>query len=205
YFKEGAIAFAWEFLTQVLQLPVDKLWVTIYRDDDEAFNIWHKQVGVAAERIVRLGEKDNFWSMGDTGPCGPCSEIHIDNTGTCPEGRKDCDPGHDCGRFMELWNLVFMQFDRQTDGELKPLAKTGVDTGMGLERIASVLQGVASNYDTDLFRAIVEAARALAKARGGWREKTPMPEADRVAFQVIADHVRAVTFLISDGAIPSND
>src|SRR5262245_25894814 len=205
YFKKEAIQYAWELMTKVYGLPEDRLWVTVFRDDAESLRLWQKEVGLPPARVARLGEKDNFWSMGDTGPCGPCSEIHIDRTGQCPEGRKDCDPGHDCGRFMELWNLVFMQFDRQPDGELKPLAKTGVDTGMGLERIASILQDVGSNYDTDLFRPIVEAARALAKSRGHGRDTTAMPGTDRVALQVIADHVRAATFLISDGAIPSND
>jgi alanyl-tRNA synthetase len=205
YFKKDAISYAWDLMTRVYGLPRERLWITVFRDDDESFQVWHKTIGLPAGRIVRLGEQDNFWSMGETGPCGPCSEIHIDRTASCPEGRQNCDPGHDCGRFMELWNLVFMQFDRQPGGELQPLAKTGVDTGMGLERIASVLQGVDSNYDTDLFQPIVAAGKALARRDGGWEEKDPIPDPDRVALQVIADHVRAVTFLISDGAVPSND
>ncbi len=206
YFKKDAIAYAWELLTGVFGLPPDRLVVTVFREDDEAYDLWREGVGVPAARIARLGEKDNFWSMGDTGPCGPCSEIHFDQTGVCAKGLKDCDPGHDCGRFMELWNLVFMQFDRQKDGTLKPLQRRGVDTGMGLERITAVLQDVKSNYDTDLLKPIVLAARATAVREGGWKP-APQGEAepDRVAFQVIADHVRAMTFLMSDGVVPSND
>ena len=205
YFKKEAIEYAWDLMTRVYGLPKDRLWATVFREDDESFRIWREVVGLPSDRIVRLGEEDNFWSMGEIGPCGPCSEIHYDRGPDKGCGRKDCHPGHDCGRFMELWNLVFMQYDRQPGGELKPLAKTGVDTGMGLERIASVLQGVESNYDTDLFKPIVEAAKGLAKLKGGWTEKDRMGDPDRVAFQVIADHVRAVTFLLSDGAIPSNE
>src|SRR5262249_13785335 len=155
-------------------------------DDEESFQAWSRDIGVPTDRIARLGEKDNFWSMGDTGPCGPCSEIHFDRMRRCPEGRQDCNPGHDCGRFMELWNLVFMRYDRQAGGELKPLAKTGVDTGMGLERIASVLQGVESNYETDLFAPLVRAAETLAARDGAW--KAPGSPEDRVALHVIADH-----------------
>jgi alanyl-tRNA synthetase len=203
YFKREAIGFAWELLTKVYGLPAERLSATVYRDDEEAFRIWRGDVGLPEARVARLGEEDNFWSMGDTGPCGPCSEIHYDRTRTCPDGRPGCDPGHGCGRFMELWNLVFMQYDRQTDGALRPLARTGVDTGMGLERIASVLQGVDSNYETDLLRPIVEEAAGLA-ARLGAPDR--IPPADRtVALQVIADHTRAMTFLMSDGVTPSND
>ncbi|HXH28829.1 MAG TPA: alanine--tRNA ligase, partial [Candidatus Polarisedimenticolia bacterium] len=202
YFKEEAIAYAWELLTSVYGIPKAKLFATVYQDDEEAYALWARIV--PASRIARLGEKDNFWSMGDTGPCGPCSEIHyeLDEPADC--GRKACDPGHDCGRFMELWNLVFMQHDRQADGRLAPLERTGVDTGMGLERISAVLQGVKSNFDTDLLRPLVQAVEALAVERGG----TPAsddPKARRVALQVIADHVRAMTFLMSDGVVPSND
>jgi len=203
YFKKEAIGYAWDLMTRVYGIPKDRLWVTVFRDDDDAHGIWKRDIGVPEARIARLGEQDNFWSMGDTGPCGPCSEIHIDRGAGEGCGRLDCTPGHDCGRFMELWNLVFMQFDRQPGGELKPLAKTGVDTGMGLERIAAVLQGVDSNYETDLFKPIVGAAEALAGRDGGWRP--PGHPEDRVALHVIADHVRAMTFLISDGAVPGND
>jgi len=194
-------------MTGVFALPKDRLWITIFRDDDESFEAWHKGIGLAADRIVRLGEKDNFWSMGDTGPCGPCSEIHYDRGATFGCGKPGCAPGCEsegCERYMELWNLVFMQFDRQAGGELKPLARTGVDTGMGLERLASVLQGAASNYETDLFAPIMAAAARLAESRGG-RRPDPASENDRVALRVIADHVRAMVFLMADGAIPSND
>src|SRR5437867_3577156 len=204
YFKKEAIEFAWDLMTRVYGIPKDRLWVTVFRDDDDARVIWKRNVGIAEERVAGLGEKDNFWSMGDTGPCGPCSEIHIDMKHAWPEGRRDCSPGHDCGRFMELWNLVFMQFDRQPDGALKPLTKTGVDTGMGLERIASVLQGVESNYETDLFQPIVEETGRIARRDGGWNPARADDE-DRVALHVIADHVRAMTFLISDGVVPSNE
>src|SRR3989338_8154108 len=170
YFKKEAIEYAWDLLTRVFALPRERLWITIYRDDDESFQAWHKGIGLPPERIVRLGEKDNFWSMGGTGPCGPCSEIHYDR-GKLGCGKPSCGPGCDsegCERYMELWNLVFMQFDRQVGGELQPLAKTGVDTGMGLERVASVLQDVDSNYETDLFKPIVDAAETLARREGGW-------------------------------------
>ncbi len=205
YFKKEAIGFAWELLTKVYGLPSGDLWVTVFRDDDDAYALWRDQEGVPVARIARLGEKDNFWSMGDTGPCGPCSEIHIDRTRKCglQPANPACDPGCDCGRFMELWNLVFMQFDRQPDGRLLPLGKTGVDTGMGLERITAVLQDVKSNYESDLFVPIIEAAKAIAAREGGWN--APGHEEDRVALQVIADHVRALTFLVSDGVVPSND
>jgi alanyl-tRNA synthetase len=203
YFKREAIAFAWELLTKEYGLDPGRLWVTVFREDDEAAGLWRREIGVPAERIVRLGEKDNFWSMGDTGPCGPCSEIHIDR-GSERCDRRDCDPGHGCDRFMELWNLVFMQFDRQVDGTMKPLGLKGVDTGMGLERIASVLQGVESNYETDFFRPIIERAQEIAARDGGWKGDKARAQ-DAVAFQVIADHVRATTFLVSDGAVPSND
>jgi alanyl-tRNA synthetase len=202
YFKEEAIGFAWELLTSVYGLPQEKLFATVFKDDDEAYALWSRLV--PQSRIARLGEKDNFWSMGDTGPCGPCSEIHYEVPEPPDCGRKNCDPGHDCGRFMELWNLVFMQYDRQGDGRLAPLQRTGVDTGMGLERITAVLQGVKSNYDTDLLRPIVEAAGALALERGG-RPTIDDTDTRRVALQVVADHVRAMTFLMSDGVVPGND
>ncbi len=207
YFKKEAIAFAWELLTSDSWLGLDpnRLWVTVFREDDEAFDIWRTERGVPEGRILRLGEEDNFWSMGDTGPCGPCSEIHVDRGAGSGCGRPDCNPGHDCGRFMELWNLVFMQFDRQADGTLKALARKGVDTGMGLERIASVLQGVESNYDTDLLRPIVEAAGRIALEQAGRTAPGSDATARKVGLQVIADHVRAMTFLMSDGVVPSNE
>jgi len=207
YFKKEAIAFAWELLTSDSWLGLDpnRLWVTVFREDDEAFDIWRTERAVPEGRILRLGEEDNFWSMGDTGPCGPCSEIHVDRGPGSGCGRPECNPGHDCGRFMELWNLVFMQFDRQADGTLKALARKGVDTGMGLERIASVLQGVESNYDTDLLRPIVEAAERIALEQGGRASPGSDAAARKVGLQVIADHVRAMTFLMSDGVVPSNE
>jgi alanyl-tRNA synthetase len=207
YFKKEAIEYAWDLMTRVFALPEERLLVTIYRDDEESFRAWHEGIGLPPERIVRLGEQDNFWSMGDTGPCGPCSEIHYDRGARFGCGGPACGPGCEsegCERYMELWNLVFMQFDRQPDGGLKPLAKTGVDTGMGLERLASVLQGVDSNYETELFKPIVDAAEALARRDGGWDPSKEHRE-DRVALHVMADHVRAMTFLISDGAVPGND
>jgi len=199
YFKEEAIALAWKLMTEVYALDASRLWITVFREDDEAYRIWTSTSGVADERVSRMDEADNFWSMGDTGPCGPCSEIHIDRGAAHGCGKPDCRVGCACDRFMELWNLVFMEFDRQKDGTLQPLAARGVDTGMGLERIASVLQGVQSNYDTDLIRDILEEGARLTRTRPG-----ASPASD-VSLRVIADHVRAVTFLIADGVIPAND
>ena len=199
YFKSEAIIFAWEFLTEVLKLPKGKLWVSVYKDDDEAKNLWLKNTDVTKDRILKLGEKDNFWQMGDTGPCGPCSEILIDRG---PEYRCDaeiCAAGHcDCDRWLELWNLVFMQYNRDEDGNLTPLPHPSIDTGLGLERVCSVLQNVNSNYDTDLFKPIIEAI----EDRAG-KKYSQGPEG--FPFRVIADHLRSSTFLISDGVIPSNE
>jgi alanyl-tRNA synthetase len=206
YFKKDAVAFAWDLLTAPSQygLPQEKLFITVFREDDEAHDLWRKGPGVPEGRIARLDEADNFWSMGETGPCGPCSEIHFDR-GKQPIACtvSPCRPGCDCGRFMEIWNLVFMQYDRQADGRLVPLARTGVDTGMGLERLSAVLQGAESNYDTDLFTPVVAAAARLAEAAG--RRPDSARDEDRVGLQVIADHVRALTFLIGDGVVPGND
>ncbi len=197
YFKPGAIAFAWEFLTQNLGLPADKLWITIYQDDDEAFDIWHRQIGVPADRIVRMGEKDNFWSMGDTGPCGPCSEIHIDQGPALGTGPDDV-LGGEGDRYLELWNLVFMQYDRDAEGNLTPLPQQNIDTGMGLERITAIMQGVQSDYETDLFRPLIAAVEEMiAKPYGS-------DPADDVSMQVIADHMRTGVFLLSDGVMPEN-
>ncbi len=197
YFKPGAIAFAWEFLTQNLGLPADKLWITIYQDDDEAFDIWHRQIGVPADRIVRMGEKDNFWSMGDTGPCGPCSEIHIDQGPALGTGPDDV-LGGEGDRYLELWNLVFMQYDRDAEGNLTPLPQQNIDTGMGLERITAIIQGVQSDYETDLFRPLIAAVEEMiAKPYGS-------DPADDVSMQVIADHMRTGVFLLSDGVMPEN-
>ncbi len=199
YFKSEAIAFAWEFLTKELALDKDRLYVTVFTDDDEAADIWHRQEGVPRERIFRFGEKDNFWSMGDTGPCGPCSEIFWDNGPEVGCGTPECAVGCDCDRYMEIWNNVFMQFDRSADGTLTPLPKPSVDTGMGLERITTVLQGVKSNYDTDLLRGIIDFVAELAGKRYG-----ADPDND-VSMRVIADHSRATAFLIGDGVLPANE
>lgn len=198
YFKEDAIKFAWELITEELKIDKSKLWITVYKDDDEAFDIWHDTVGVNKDRIVRLGEKDNFWSMGETGPCGPCSEIHFDQ-GDGPDGIwKDEDIYGDSDRFLEIWNLVFMQFERHEDGKMTPLPKPSVDTGGGLERFTAVLQGVYSNYETDLFMPIInKVSEMCGKPYHANKE-------DDTSLQVIADHVRATTFLIGDGMLPSN-
>lgn len=199
YFKKEAIAYAWEFLTRELGLDKDRLYVTVYKDDDEAAEIWHRQEGVPTERIYRFGEKDNFWSMGDTGPCGPCTEIFWDHGPGVGCGKPDCAVGCDCDRYMEIWNNVFMQFNRDEKGNMTPLPKPSVDTGMGLERIATVLQGVKTNYDTDLLQGIIRYT-----ARLGGKEYGADPK-DDVSLRVIADHARAVTFLICDGILPSNE
>ena len=199
YFKKEAIAFAWEFLTKELKLDKDRLYVTVYTDDDEAADIWNRQEGVPLERIYRFGEKDNFWSMGDTGPCGPCTEIFWDNGPGTGCGSPTCEVGCDCDRYMEIWNNVFMQFNRDGKGNLSPLPKPSVDTGMGLERISTVMQGVTSNYDTDLLQGIIRHVEKLSGKRYGAEER------DDVSMRVIADHSRATTFLICDGVLPSNE
>lgn len=199
YFKREAITYAWEFLTEVVQLPKERLWATVYLDDDEAFALWQEIAGLPAERIVRLGEKDNFWSMGDTGPCGPCSEIIIDRGEAYRCADPQCALGVcDCDRWLELWNLVFMQFNRNAAGEMTPLPKPSIDTGMGLERITSVLQGVDSNFDTDLLRRLIGLVEEMTGQKY-YQDQRGFP------FRVIADHARACTFLISDGVLPSNE
>jgi alanyl-tRNA synthetase len=198
YFKKEAIAYAWEFLTEDLGIDRNRLYVSVYTDDDEAADIWHEQENVPRERIFRF-EEDNFWAMGDTGPCGPCSEIFFDNGPEVSCGRPDCTVGCDCDRYMEIWNNVFMQFDRQPDGTLVPLPKPAVDTGMGLERITTVMQGVKSNYDTDLLRDIIRYIEDLSGKPYG-RDS----DAD-VSMRVIADHSRATAYLIADGVLPSNE
>ena len=197
YFKEDAIEMGWDLLVRQWGLPSEKMWVTIYLDDDEAFRLWSKIV--PKERIVRLGEKDNFWAMGDTGPCGPCSEIVIDQGKEVGCGRPECKVGCECDRFLELWNLVFMQFNRDSAGKLHPLAKPCIDTGMGLERISAILQHVKSNYDTDLFTPVIQEIETISHTSYG---KDPRSD---VSLRVIADHSRAATFLISDGVLPSNE
>ncbi|MEG6510800.1 alanine--tRNA ligase [Desulforamulus ruminis] len=198
YFKEKAIPWAWEFVTEELKLPKESLWITIYLDDDEAFEIWNKVVGIPAERIVRLGKETNFWEIG-VGPCGPCSEIYVDLGEDRGCGSPDCQVGCDCDRFLEIWNLVFIQFFRDEEGNYSPLENKGIDTGMGLERVASVLQGVASNFDTDLFREIMDFTADLAGQKYGQSGSVDL------ALKVIADHCRAVTFAVSDGALPGNE
>ncbi|MBN2123398.1 MAG: alanine--tRNA ligase, partial [Deltaproteobacteria bacterium] len=199
YFKEKAISWGWQLLTEGYKLPADLLYVSVYKDDDEAYDLWEKMIGVPPERIVRLGEKDNFWAMGDTGPCGPCSEILIDQGEAVGCGKPDCAPGCDCDRYLEIWNLVFMQFNRDAEGRMEPLPKPSIDTGMGLERLAAVVQGVTSNYDTDLFKDIIARIEETAGKTYGQNEKQD------VSFRVIADHARAAAFLIGDGVMPSNE
>jgi alanyl-tRNA synthetase len=194
YFKRDAIAFAWNFLTGTLGLPKEKLWVTVYHEDKEAEDIWLKEIGVDPARFSRMGEKSNFWSMGDTGPCGPCTEIFYDH-GAHIWGGPPGSPEEDGDRYIEIWNLVFMQFNRSADGSMTPLPKPSVDTGMGLERISAILQGVHSNYDTDLFRPLIKAAA----------DATGCTDLSHTSLKVIADHIRSCAFLICDGVIPSNE
>ncbi len=197
YFKEEAIAFAWDLLTKKLGIDANRLWVTVYEKDDEALAIWRDKVGVPAERIQKLGEADNFWSMGDTGPCGPCTEIHYDHGPSVSDDTRG--PAFGDPRYVEIWNLVFMQFDRAADGTMTPLPRPSIDTGAGLERVAAVVQGVYSNYDTDLFTPILAKAAELAGVRYGADKDTD------TALRVIADHSRAAAFLVADGVMPSNE
>lgn len=199
YFKKEAIDFAWEFLTVELGLDPGKLWVSIYDDDDEAYELWRQIKELPEGRIVRMGEADNFWAMGDTGPCGPCSEIHIDQGEAAGCGRPECKLGCDCDRFLELWNLVFMQYYRDENGEMTPLPRPSIDTGMGLERVAAVLQGKYNNFDCDLFTPIIDYIADLAGKKYHENKK------DDVSLRVIADHARATTFLVGDGVLPSNE
>ncbi|MFO8026012.1 alanine--tRNA ligase [Thiohalophilus sp.] len=202
YFKREAIGYAWEFLTDVLKLPADKLWVTVYQDDEDAANIWLKEIGVDEQRFTRIGDKpggkryesDNFWSMGDTGPCGPCTEIFYDHGPGVPGGPPG-SPDEDGDRYIEIWNLVFMQYDRDKSGTLNPLPRPSVDTGMGLERLAAVMQGVHSNYEIDLFQNLIDAAATVT----GCKDKQDN------SLKVIADHIRSCSFLIVDGVMPSNE
>ena len=204
YFKAEAVAFAWEFLTKEMGLPRDRLWATVFTDDDEALGLWQKVAGLKPDRILRLGEADNFWAMGETGPCGPCSEIHYHQGDHLPcaevkAGRRCLGPACECDRWLEVWNLVFMQFNRDAAGTMTPLPKPSIDTGMGLERIAAIMQGKTSNFETDLLWPILEGAAKLARKTYG------ASEADDISLRVIADHARATTFLIADGVNPSNE
>ncbi|EGQ9105564.1 alanine--tRNA ligase [Vibrio cholerae] len=202
YFKEDAIQYAWEFLTDVLQLPKERLLVTVYETDDEAFDIWNKKVGIPADRIIRIGDKkggkkfdsDNFWQMGDTGPCGPCTEIFYDH-GDHIWGGPPGSPEEDGDRFIEIWNNVFMQFNRHADGTMEPLPKPSVDTGMGIERISAIMQGVHSNYEIDVFQTLIKAAADAI----GYQDLTNQ------SLRVVADHIRSCAFLIVDGVMPSNE
>ena len=203
YFKRDAIRFAWEFLTRELEIPRERLWATVHYTDDEAAELWREIAGLPPERIFRLGDKDNFWQMAETGPCGPCSELHFDLR---PEGRRGTDveveefvESGERGEFLELWNLVFMQFDRDADGELHPLPAPSIDTGAGLERLASVLQGVPSNYQTDIFVPLVERAASVVGVPYEYGTESG------VSYHVLADHARAVAFLLADGVFPSNE
>lgn len=194
YFKTEAIQFAWQFLTEELKLPKDKLLVTVYSEDDEAYGIWKDTIGIPEEKIIRIATSDNFWSMGDTGPCGPCSEIFYDH-GEHIWGGPPGSPDEDGDRFIEIWNLVFMQFSRQADGTMEPLPKPSIDTGMGLERISAIMQDVHSNYEIDLFQALIKAAAEIVGTN----------DLENKSLRVIADHIRSCAFLISDGAMPSNE
>lgn len=199
YFKKEAIAYAWEFLTEIVKLPKEKLYISIYKDDEEAFQIWKNDIGLADDRIYRLGEEDNFWAMGNTGPCGPCSEIYIDQGEALGCGKPTCEVGCDCDRYLEIWNLVFMQYDRDDAGNMEPLPSPCIDTGMGLERLAAVLQGKPSNYDSDIMMGLIQhASKITGKAYNANHEND-------VSLRVIADHARAATFLINDGVLPSNE
>ncbi|MCD6137992.1 MAG: alanine--tRNA ligase [Deltaproteobacteria bacterium] len=199
YFKESAIELAWDLMVKVFRVPVEKLWISVYEKDDEAYKLWSTLTGIPEDRIVRLGDKDNFWSMGNTGPCGPCSEILIDQGEGVGCGRPECRVGCDCDRYLELWNLVFMEFNRDESGKLTPLPKPSIDTGMGLERMAAVTQGVTSNYETDLFRPIMTEIEKLSGYSPG---KSPQSD---LSIKVVADHSRAAAFLIGDGVLPSNE
>ncbi len=199
YFKKDAIRFAWEFLTIELRLPKEKLYASVFRDDQESYDIWLKEVGLSEKHIVRLGEADNFWQMGDTGPCGPCTEIYIDlEKNGC--GKPNCGPGCDCDRFLEIWNNVFMQFDRQDNGSLQPLKQTGVDTGMGLERLTAVIQKKDTVYHTDLFLPIIHQIEQLTG-----QSYSTLPFEKQAAFHVLADHIRSSAMIIADGGTPANE
>ena len=197
YFKQDAIRWAWEYVVDVLEMPEEPLWITVHDEDGESYEIWRKEIGIPEEKIVRLGAKDNFWGpAGDSGACGPCSEIHFDMSASEGCGKADCLPGCDCGRFVEVWNLVFPQYDQDKDGTRRPLKNCGVDTGMGLERLAAVVQGRSSVFETDLLTPIMQAVKKIAG----------VPFEERLmAYRVVSDHARALAFLISEGVLPSNE
>jgi len=201
YFKKEAISWAWEFLTEELRINGERLWVSVYRDDDEAYNIWNNDIKIPASKIVRLGDKENFWpaegqGKGPNGPCGPCSEIFVDLGPSAGCKKSDCSPACSCGRFIEIWNLVFTQFNRKDNGILEPLPQKNIDTGMGLERITAVMQGVTNNFQTDLFLPMIKEIEAAAEKRR---------DGDITEIYAVADHIRAITFAIFDGVMPSNE
>ena len=202
YFKDKAIEYAWDFLTHDLKLAKKNLYVSVYEKDDEAYKIWNKKIKLESSRIYRFGEKDNFWAMGETGPCGPCSEIYYDLGAQVGCRKKSCDVGCSCDRYIEIWNLVFMQYQRDEKGQLTPLPKPSIDTGMGLERVASILQGVHSNYDTDLFQKLIQSIEKVVEKKYGTLGNN---KEDDISIRVIADHIRSSTFLISEGILPSNE
>ena len=194
YFKKEAISYAWVYLTDVLKIPESKLWVTVFEDDDDAANIWLKEIGISSKQFSRCGEKDNFWSVGDTGPCGPCSEIFYDHGKEIPggpPGSKDAE----LDRYVEIWNLVFTQYNRNSDGSLTPIPHPSVDTGMGLERITAVMQGVHNNFEIELFKKIISKIHSFCNTK----------QIDIVSSRVVADHIRSCSFLLADGVIPSNE
>ena len=198
YFKHEATAWAWEFITKVLEIPVDRIYVSVYLDDDEAVKIWTQEVGVPADRIVRLGKEDNFWEIG-SGPCGPCSEIYFDRGEKYGCGKPDCAPGCDCDRYVEFWNLVFSQFDSDGEGHYTPMEHPNIDTGMGLERLACIMQGVDNLFEVDTVQNILQHAARIAGVEYKKDEKTD------ISIRVITDHIRSVTFMLCDGIKPSNE
>ncbi len=199
YFKKEAVAYGWEFLTETIGLPQDRLYVSVFKEDDEAYQIWNKDMSLSSDRIVRLGEEDNFWAMGPTGPCGPCSEIYFDQGEAVGCGQPTCAVGCDCDRYLEIWNLVFMQYDRDETGKMSPLPKPSIDTGMGLERLAAVVQGKTSNYDSDLILDLIKDASEITGRAYGKEDRGD------VSLRVLVDHARAAAFLIGDGVLPSNE
>ena len=198
YFKHEAISWGWEFLTEVMQIPKDKLWITVYEEDDEARNIWINEIGVPADRVVKMGKEDNFWEHG-TGPCGPCSEIHVDRGMKYSCGKPTCKLGCDCDRFMEVWNLVFTQFDKDEDGNYNRLDHPNIDTGMGLERLAAIMQNVDNLFEVDTVKNVMEHISRIAGVKYKTDEKTD------VSLRVITDHIRSTVMMISDGVVPSNE
>lgn len=199
YFKKEAIEFAWELSTKIYKIDPDEIWVTVFKEDEEAYKIWKNLIGIEEKKIIKLGEKDNFWAMGETGPCGPCSELLYDLGKESGCGKEDCTPEEDCGRFLEFWNLVFMEFSRDERGRLNKLPKPSIDTGAGLERVSSILQKVKSNYETDLFLPVIKKIEEISNCRYGKELEKD------IAIRVIADHSKAAVFLISDGILPSNE